>query len=206
MAKEREMKITKDKKEKIIKAAIQILSKKGFQASPMPLIAKKAQVATGTIYTYFKNKDQLIKSCFFFIEDEIINCLSLKLNGTVSVKEQVIRFWTELLNYIIANPTYFAYLEQFHNSPYGISLRKDRIVGIGNNEPSIFVSVMEDGIKKKEIKEMPMTLLCALVFGPIYFLSRDHLLGFTKLNDDLIKQGAEACWKSLVRIEKRRCA
>ena len=53
-----------DKRERILQAAIRVFAKKGFYATRVSEIAKAAGVADGTIYLYFKNKDDLLVSIF----------------------------------------------------------------------------------------------------------------------------------------------
>src|SRR5512139_47571 len=53
-----------DKRNRIIQAAIRIFSQKGFFNSKVSEIARASGVADGTIYLYFKNKDDLLISLF----------------------------------------------------------------------------------------------------------------------------------------------
>ena len=53
-----------DKRDRIIKAAIEVFAKNGFYNSKISEIAKKAGIADGTIYLYFKNKDDILISLF----------------------------------------------------------------------------------------------------------------------------------------------
>jgi TetR/AcrR family fatty acid metabolism transcriptional regulator len=53
-----------EKRNRILRAAIQIFSKKGFYNSKVSEIARASGVADGTIYLYFKNKDDLLISLF----------------------------------------------------------------------------------------------------------------------------------------------
>jgi TetR/AcrR family fatty acid metabolism transcriptional regulator len=57
-----------NKRERILKAATQVFARYGFYKSKIAEIAKRANVADGTIYLYFKNKDDLLISLF---EDEM---------------------------------------------------------------------------------------------------------------------------------------
>jgi TetR/AcrR family fatty acid metabolism transcriptional regulator len=52
------------KRERILRAAIRIFSRKGYFNSRISEIARLAGVADGTIYLYFKNKDDLLISLF----------------------------------------------------------------------------------------------------------------------------------------------
>lgn len=51
---------TSDKYQRILEAAVEIIAQKGFFHSRVAEIADRARVADGTIYLYFKNKDELL--------------------------------------------------------------------------------------------------------------------------------------------------
>jgi len=53
-----------DKRERILDAAERVFARRGFFASRVSEIAKDAGVADGTIYLYFKSKDDLLISLF----------------------------------------------------------------------------------------------------------------------------------------------
>lgn len=46
----------------IMDAAIEVISKKGFKGSSTKEIAERADMAEGTLYNYFKNKDDILMS------------------------------------------------------------------------------------------------------------------------------------------------
>jgi len=52
------------KREKILRAAIKVFARKGFYSARIKEIAHTAKVADGTIYLYFKNKDDILISIF----------------------------------------------------------------------------------------------------------------------------------------------
>src|SRR3979409_2706260 len=53
-----------DKRDRILAAAERVFARRGFFAARVSEIAKDAGVADGTIYLYFKNKDDLLISLF----------------------------------------------------------------------------------------------------------------------------------------------
>jgi TetR/AcrR family fatty acid metabolism transcriptional regulator len=55
---------TDDKRERILKAAVGVVARKGYVGSRVSEIAKKAGVADGTIYLYFRNKEDILVSLF----------------------------------------------------------------------------------------------------------------------------------------------
>ncbi|RPF55426.1 TetR/AcrR family transcriptional regulator [Aquisalibacillus elongatus] len=58
------MKNTKPKYKKIIDAAVEVIAENGYHSSQVSKIAKRAGVADGTIYLYFKNKEDILVSVF----------------------------------------------------------------------------------------------------------------------------------------------
>ena len=62
-----------DKREAILRAATSVFAEKGFFNSKVADIAKAAGVADGTVYLYFKNKDDVLHSLFDRAMDEFIS-------------------------------------------------------------------------------------------------------------------------------------
>ncbi|MFD1362197.1 TetR/AcrR family transcriptional regulator [Lentibacillus salinarum] len=58
------MKKNKPKYNQIIEAAVEVIAENGYHASQVAKIAGKAGVADGTIYLYFKNKEDILVSVF----------------------------------------------------------------------------------------------------------------------------------------------
>ena len=61
-----------DKREAILRAAISVFANKGFFNSKVADVAKAAGVADGTVYLYFKNKDDILHSIFDRAMEEFI--------------------------------------------------------------------------------------------------------------------------------------
>jgi hypothetical protein len=114
------------------------------------------------------------------------------------IREQFIHLGTALLRYLIEHPLQFRYMEQYHNSPYGVSLRRDRLLG-KSAESNIFKELLEQGIAHQVLKDLPLIAIFALAFAPSIFLTRDHILGFVNMDEALIKKTTEACWDAIKR-------
>lgn len=63
---------TNNKYKKILEAATKIFAQNGFHASRVSDIAREAGVASGTIYLYFQNKEDLIISIFKEAVEDLI--------------------------------------------------------------------------------------------------------------------------------------
>ena len=79
-----------DKRERILRAAIKVFAKHGFYATRVSEIAKEAGVADGTIYLYFKNKDDVLISIF---DDRIRKLIELleRLTSEAKTTEERLR-------------------------------------------------------------------------------------------------------------------
>src|SRR5262245_7337014 len=55
---------TEDKRKRILQAAVKVFARKGYFAARVSEIAKKAGVADGTIYLYFKGKEDILVRLF----------------------------------------------------------------------------------------------------------------------------------------------
>lgn len=179
-----------------MQAALELIAERGFHDAPMSEISKKAGVATGTIYRYFENKEVLIAELHHELEEKIIAHIQKDYPGEQSLREKFICLLGNLLRYFIKNPLHFRYMEQYFNSPYGISLRRDRLLDKSGNK-GILMDIFEQGIEQQVLKEFPKAALFSLAFGPVIFMMRDHILGFVTLDDSLIKQVTEACWDAI---------
>lgn len=192
------MKSKGGKRDRIIRAALEIISEHGFHASPISLITKKAGIGAGTVYRYFESKDVLIKELHNEIKEDVLAILTEGYSVEKTIRERYLHLCTMLLKYFISHPLHFRFLEQYYNSPYGISLRRDKILR-RSNEKSIFMDLFEEGINSTVMKPLPLEILAALSFGPLIVLARDSSFGLIEMNEDLIKKSVEACWDGVAR-------
>ncbi len=187
-----------EKREEIVRAALEIIAEHGFHGAPIAMIASRAGVGAGTIYRYFANKDILIAALYQEIEERLYPFILRGYEPARPIRERFLHLGAALLRYCIENPLDFRYVEQFHNSPYGAALRRARLLGEGG-ERETFRALFEDGISQQVVKELPVTVLCALAFGPIFAVVRDHILDFTRVDDALMAKTVAACWDGIRR-------
>ena len=189
---------TSDKRSDVMQAALELIAEQGFHRAPMAKIAEKAGVAAGTIYRYFASKDVLISELHRELEYRIMAVLQDGYPSGQPVRERFLYLIRELLRYLIANPLHFRYMEQFFNSPYGISMRRDKLLGKPGNH-DILMEIFEEGISKQIVKDLPVVVLFSLAFGPLIILMRDLVFGFVVLDESLVIQLTVACWDAIER-------
>ncbi len=185
-----------DKRSDIVQAALNLIVERGFHGTSMAMVAEKADVAAGTIYHYFESKEALIKDMYLELEEQVIMALWKGDPVSMPIRERFVHLWTVLLKYFITHPLCFRYMQQYHSSPYGVALRREKILGKGDDR-YIFKTLFEEGVSNRTIKDLPISMLSALAFGPLVQLARDHILGFTALDDTFIAKTVKACWDGI---------
>ena len=67
------MKQNSDKYQRIMEAAVKVFAEQGFFQSTVAQVAKEAGVADGTIYLYFKNKDDILIQFYQFKTKQVFD-------------------------------------------------------------------------------------------------------------------------------------
>ena len=83
----------KEKKQKILQAAIKEFASKGFKDTKISGIAESAVIGKGTIYEYFKSKDELFQNAFYFFMDEINTAIAKKIYNIFDPVEKIQAFF-----------------------------------------------------------------------------------------------------------------
>jgi TetR/AcrR family fatty acid metabolism transcriptional regulator len=94
------------RRESIIQAAIEVFGKKDFQAASISEIAQRAGVAEGSIYQYFKNKEDLFFSIPIEKTKEFRTQLELHLEGISGAFNKIRKFVWYFLYFFKVNPEY----------------------------------------------------------------------------------------------------
>ncbi|MFO7659680.1 MAG: TetR/AcrR family transcriptional regulator, partial [Candidatus Cloacimonadaceae bacterium] len=71
--------IVVDKRKEILSSAIDVFARKGYSKANIKEIADKAGVATGTVYLYFQNKDDLLLQSMKSMMDVNLEKIKLKV-------------------------------------------------------------------------------------------------------------------------------
>lgn len=93
-----------DKRARIIDAAIKVFAERGFHTATVSEIAKAAGVADGTIYLYFKGKDDLLLRLFDEKMTELLAEARAELEREKSAPDKLARFIQLHLSLVERNP------------------------------------------------------------------------------------------------------
>src|SRR5262245_65684986 len=84
--------IRNGKHEAILRAAAKVFARSGYFNAKVSDVARTAGVADGTVYLYFKNKDDLLTSIFSWAMGEFISSAKSALAEVADPREKLRRF------------------------------------------------------------------------------------------------------------------
>lgn len=188
-----------EKCQAIMTATLHLVADQGFHGTPTSQIASRAGVGVGSIYRYFKDKDELIHAIHTQLETKLQIALAKGLKTELADREVFIQLICNLIKHLLNNPLEFKFLEQYYNSPFGVEKKREKffvddLPGDSGEKPLINIIFRGKG---RTVKDLPMPILHSLAFGPVIFIIRDHLAGLIELHDALIRQLAEGSWDAI---------
>ena len=191
----------------ILQAAEKVFAAKGFFQTTMSEIAGKAEFGTGTLYKYFKSKEDLYFSLIGEKVAEINRLVKTELSKKTPTIERIKKVLGLQLEFIERNRDFFRiYISERNRFEWTV---KDDL-GKGMHDKmvtyiKILAQVIKEGMRKGEFKSMdPVDLAHALVgivnsFVFEWLISRESYPLTSKL--DMI---LEIFLDGVQRIERRR--
>jgi AcrR family transcriptional regulator len=94
---------SENKRNAILDAATRLFAERGLTAAPTSEISKQAGVAEGTLFTYFKTKDDLINALYREIKLELADAMMSDFPRKKNVRTRLRHVWDRYVNWGIAN-------------------------------------------------------------------------------------------------------
>lgn len=137
------------KKEEIILSAIKIVNRKGYQGATMEEIAAELLMTKGSLYYYFKNKEDLIFKCHELVLSKAMEELQIYLDEDDVTYEQRLRnMIVTHIHYTIEGKEIFNLIIK-PNETFSTEYLNP-ILEIRNNYARYFDLVIQRGIEAKE--------------------------------------------------------
>lgn len=184
-----------DKQKQILDAALGLFVAHGFHGTPTSKIAQDAGVANGTLFHYYKTKDDLVAGLYNHIKEELATAMSTIIHESDFITPKFRNTFTHTLHWALQNRDKFYYIQQFERSPHMAKISKEAI----EQQSVVLSKLIEEGIKKKLLQTHPRDLIITLfnsqIFGLYQYLTSDE---FTPEEERrIITEGYEMVWEML---------
>src|SRR5258707_12195797 len=107
---------SEDKRTAILDAATRVFAERGLTAAPTSEISKEAGIAEGTLFTYFKTKDDLVNALYREIKLELADAMMSGFPRKKSVRTRLRHVWDGYVNWGVKNPKQRRVLAQLNVS------------------------------------------------------------------------------------------
>ncbi len=155
-----------DKYQRILEAAIKVFAEQGFFQSTIAQIAKEAGVADGTIYLYFKNKDDILVQFFNYKAKQVFDGFREEVNRAESAVDKLRNLVRRHLAEFQRDRN-MAILYQFETHQSS-RLAEEQIKEMSNMYLDIVAEIMEQGQQEGLIrKNLYLSLVKRFILGAV---------------------------------------
>lgn len=141
---------TIDRKQQIVDAAAHSFSLFGYKATTMDQIAKIANVGKGTIYTFYKNKEELFHEIISSLIREMKEAVEEIIEEDLQFYQKADRVLFKLLEFRTDHQLMIKLIQE--EKEIGTQTVKDGIQKIENMIINYLKNIVQKGIEKGEIK------------------------------------------------------
>jgi AcrR family transcriptional regulator len=186
---------SEDKRNAILDAATRLFAERGLTAAPTAEISKQAGVAEGTLFTYFKTKDDLINALYREIKVELADAMMSDFPRKKNVRTRLRHVWDRYVRWGISNPKQRKVLAQLQVSE--VLTKESRDAG---SVPFVEFQVMiRDAIEQHVFRnDLPVELisksLAALVEATI-----DLMVSNPSKSNKYRDSGFQMFWASIAK-------
>lgn len=150
----------------IIDAAVVVIAENGYHQSQVSKIAKQAGVADGTIYLYFKNKEDILISLFKEKMGQFIERMETDIQKKPSAKEKLLLLIREHFR-LLSQDHHLALVTQLELRQSNLELRQ-KINEVLKGYLNMLDSILAEGKKTGEFRQnLDVRLARQMVFGTI---------------------------------------
>jgi TetR/AcrR family fatty acid metabolism transcriptional regulator len=165
-----------EKPQQIIDAAVRVFARNGFYNSRVSDIAREAGIASGTIYLYFKTKDEILVTLFREKMAEFVETLRKEIAGEPDARAKLRRLVRLHLETLQARPDVAEVVQ--------VELRQGHkfFRGASAHEVSAYFdligSVLQEGVASGVFRiDLPVKVATKMLFGAMDQLTTSWVLG-----------------------------
>jgi AcrR family transcriptional regulator len=118
---------SEDKRNAILAAAAEVIADRGLGA-PTSAISSAAGVAEGTLFTYFKTKDELVNALYREIKLDLADAMMADFPRRSSIRNRMQHVWNRYVDWGVANPRQQKALQQI--TVWGGLTEESKLAGV----------------------------------------------------------------------------
>jgi AcrR family transcriptional regulator len=186
---------SEDKRNAILDAATRVFAERGLSAAPTSEISKHAGVAEGTLFTYFKTKDDLINALYRELKLELADAMMSGFPRKKSVRARLRHVWDSYVNWGVTNSEQRKVLAQLLVSGM---LSKESIEA--GSAPFVEIQNMTRDAMEQHILRVDLPIeLISKMLGALAEATMDLIASKPAMANKYRDGGFEIYWAGIVR-------
>jgi AcrR family transcriptional regulator len=165
-----------------------LVARNGFHGASMSAVASEAGVATGTAYTHYASKDELVLAAYRETKAQLAEAAMAGLDAGAEAAAQFRRIWLATYRHLKANPDHARFLLQVDHSPYRSAAHA---AAIANDDPLAAQAAKPEVAAR--LLPLPLEVIYELGLSPAVRLAA----GRTELTSEQLDVIAGACWRAI---------
>lgn len=182
-----------NKREKIIIAAIHLINEVGLAETSMSKIARKAGVSAATIYVYFDNKDDMLKTLFLTVKKDMQQKILYGIDSSLPTEVELKQILKNYINFFLNNRDYFLFFEQYINSPLIQKLCWEEAQIIAKP----MIEFFERGKERSIFKQIDINLIFIYAFSPLMQIAKKYFNGEFEFTEQNVDEMIQMSWDSI---------
>ncbi len=179
-------------RDRILSAGLELFSRRGFENTTVLQIRKYARVGLNTFYSYFRDKEQLLNAIYRDLRRHLTDALDFPLRDEDSPRQQFHELWMEMVNFDRQYPNVIGFLEHRHHGAY-----LDEDSEPLERVPQPIVDLVERLRRQRAVKEAPVMVLGALVWGTFVALLKLDSQGRLSLSAERLEAAEDCLWDAI---------
>jgi AcrR family transcriptional regulator len=179
--------------EAIYEATLKLVLETGFNGLKMADVARAANLGTGTLYIYFKNKEVLINELYYHLKKNKTLKMLEVFDATDPFLVAFKKLWMNYVNISLAEPERMKFIEQYTHTSY----LTRRTIQQSDQLLKPLEEFLDNGIKQGLIKRLPIQLLLSQLMGPINESVKLQYNQTLKMTSRLKEELFEMAWNSV---------
>ena len=165
-----------------------LVARNGFHGASMSAVADEAGVATGTAYTHYGSKDELVLAAYCETKAQLATAAMAGLDERADPAAQFRGIWLATYHHLRANPAHALFLLQVEHSPYRGAAHQAAIAA----GDALAAQAATPHIAAR-LLPLPLEVIYELGLSPAVRLAA----GGTELTDEQLNEIARACWRAI---------
>ncbi|KAB2338034.1 TetR/AcrR family transcriptional regulator [Cytobacillus depressus] len=161
------------KKEEILMSAVKIVNNKGYQGATMEEIAAALLMTKGSLYYYFKNKEDLIFQCHALVLSKANKELLAHLEEPISFEERLRKMIKTHIHYAIEKKESFNMIikpkETFSSEQLHPILQQRKIYA------GYFDQIIQGGVDAKEFVNVDLKIVRMILLGSMNWIQQWYM-------------------------------